>query len=125
MRIIKISAVTIFTKNMKKSCCFYLRMPAFEITYGGSSSEFTTFKISDWPKMYLNIELSLKHAPCHFGRIIFHTDDVDSLYKYLKNDKIISKLGKFETKPKDAKWGERFFHMRDPDNYQLAFATPL
>jgi uncharacterized glyoxalase superfamily protein PhnB len=27
--------------------------------------------------------------------------------------------------PMNASWGERFFHMRDPDGYQLSFAMPV
>ena len=97
----------------------------FELTFGGPFSRFSTFKISDMPKMYLNLELSLEHAGCYFGRIIFHTDDVDALFSYLKNDKTVSNLAKFETEPANASWNERFFHIRDPDGYQISFATPL
>jgi hypothetical protein len=31
----------------------------------------------------------------------------------------------FENEPKDATWGERYFHVREPDGYQLSFATPI
>ena len=131
MKVSKISAVTVFTKNMKDSCMFYSSIPKFEISYGGPDSNFTTFKISQSPDMYLNIELqqqtiekanSLDNEYC---RIIFHTEDVDALYYYLRNDDTISNLGKFETKPTDAEWGERFFQVRDPDGYPIVFATPL
>ena len=27
--------------------------------------------------------------------------------------------------PQDASWGERYFHMRDPDGHELSFAPPL
>jgi catechol 2,3-dioxygenase-like lactoylglutathione lyase family enzyme len=60
-----------------------------------------------------------------FGRIIFHTDDVDGLYQFMKADKFISEIAIFETQPTDAPWGERFFHVRDPDGYQLSFAKPI
>jgi hypothetical protein len=131
MKVSKISAITIFTKNMKNSCMFYSSIPKFEISYGGPDSNFTTFKISQSPDMYLNIEsqqqiiektIDIDNEYC---RIIFHTDDVDALYYYLRNDDIISNLGKFETKPTDAEWGERFFQVRDPDGYPIVFATPL
>ena len=125
MKIKGISAITIFTKNMKAACSFYSRIPTFELIFGGESSDFSTFQVSNSPKMYLNLELSLDHSGCYFGRIIFHTGDVDALFSHLKNDKIISNLAKFETEPTDAPWNERFFHIRDPDGYQLSFATPL
>ena len=128
MKVSKISAVTVFTKNMKDSCMFYSSIPKFEISYGGPDSNFTTFKVSQSPDMYLNIELQQqiteKPSNEHF-RIIFHTEDVDALYYYLRNDDNVSSLGKFETKPMDAEWGERFFQMQDPDGYPIVFATPL
>jgi len=27
--------------------------------------------------------------------------------------------------PRDDKWGERFFHLTDPDGHQPSFASPL
>jgi len=131
MKVSKISAVTIFTKNMKNSCMFYSSIPKFEISYGGPDSNFTTFKISQSPDMYLNIELQHKITEKansignEYCRIIFHTEDVDALYYYLRNDDSFSSLGKFETKPADAEWGERFFQVQDPDGYPIVFATPI
>jgi len=55
------------------------------------------------------------------GRIIFHTEDVDGLYSHFKNDASISELVSFENEPT----GERFFHIGDPDGYQLSFAMPM
>ena len=126
MKVTKISAITIFVKNMKDSCMFYSSIPKFEISYGGPDSNFTTFKISQSPDMYLNIEsLSSKQKIENTCRIIFHTEDVDALYYYLRNDETVSNLGKFETKPTDADWGERYFQMRDPNGYEIVFATPI
>jgi hypothetical protein len=51
---------------------------------------------------------------------------VDGLYFYLNEGNNILKLISFENQPKDALWGERFFHIRDPDGYQqLSFAKPV
>jgi uncharacterized glyoxalase superfamily protein PhnB len=30
-----------------------------------------------------------------------------------------------DTAPRDAEWGERFFHLTDPDGHELSFARPL
>jgi len=136
MKITKISAITIFTKDMKKSCMFYSSIPKFELSYGGPDSNFSTFKISQSPDMYLNIEsisskqkvekvMSARSWKHDFCRIIFHTEDVDALYYYLKNDEEVSNLGKFENKPIDADWGERYFQMCDPDGNPVVFATPI
>ena len=83
--------------------------------------------------LYLNLELRTKtnNTTTHvdnrrnFGRIIFHTQDVDELYSHFKSDASLSELISFENEPTDALWGERYFHIRDPDGYQLSFATPM
>ena len=43
----------------------------------------------------------------------------------MQKSKTIPKLINFEGEPVDAKWGERYFHVLDPDGYRLSFATPL
>ncbi len=43
----------------------------------------------------------------------------------MKNDKAISESVTFETEPAETSWGERFFHVRESDSYQLSFAHPL
>jgi catechol 2,3-dioxygenase-like lactoylglutathione lyase family enzyme len=126
-----ISAVTLLIKNMKTSCSFYSQIPGFKLVYGGSSNDtFTTFEIGKRiPKDYLNLELyhatTNNYARKHFGRIIFHTEDVDKLYSYMKSNHNVSNIISFEDEPKDASWGERFFHIREPDGYQLSFAMPI
>jgi uncharacterized glyoxalase superfamily protein PhnB len=30
-----------------------------------------------------------------------------------------------QSPPHDATWGERYFHVSDPDGHELSFATPL
>ena len=124
MKVSKISAVTLLVSNMKRSVDFYSKIPDFKIVYGGSEAQFTSFLIDNVVKSYLNLKLNKTHST-DFGRIIFYTEDVDDLFAYMQDDKIISELGKFESKPQDATWGERFFHMLDPDGYKLSFATPL
>lgn len=136
MRVYRISAVTLSVKNMEKSCRFYSIIPGFKVTYGGSYSDsFTTFEIGEGStyKMYLNLEVknNIDSTICDhsdkmdFGRIIFYSEDVDKLYSRFTNDASISELVSFENEPLNASWGERFFHMRDPDGYQLSFAMPI
>ena len=124
MRVEKISAVTLSVSDMKKSIEFYSKIPNFKIVYGGSDSKFTSFMIEDVTKSYLNLKLSKMDSP-NFGRIIFYVDNVDELFAYMENDETISRLCKLESKPEDAIWDERFFHMLDPDGYKLSFATPI
>ena len=124
MKVTKISAVTLPVSDMKKSVDFYSKIPNFKIVYGGSDSQFTSFLIEDTTKSYLNLKLNEARQP-NFGRIIFYVDNVDDLFAYMENDGTISRLGKLESKPEDAEWGERFFHALDPDGYKLSFATPI
>ena len=124
MKVSKISAVTLLVSDMKRSVDFYSKIPNFKMVYGGSEAQFTSFLIDDAVKSYLNLKLGKTHST-DFGRIIFYTDDVDELFAYMENDETISGLGKLESKPQDATWGERFFHALDPDGYKMSFATPI
>lgn len=124
MKVTKISAVTLLISDMKKSVEFYSKIPNFNLVYGSSDSQFTSFLIDDMSKSYLNLKLKKTHST-DFGRIIFYVDDVDKIFTYMQNDETISILGKLESKPQDATWGERFFHVLDPDGYRLSFATPI
>jgi len=144
MKIYKISAVTLIVENMERSCRFYSQVPGFKLVYGSSDDTFTTFEIEEEEehksKMCLNLELGTNNnreppnhiaendngwKRQHFGRIIFHTEDVDRLYSYFKNNDSISNLISFENEPTNAAWGERYFHIREPDGYQLSFAEPI
>lgn len=141
MKVHKISAITLRIKEMERSCHFYSQIPGFRLVYGGSINDnFSTYEIGELnsSKIYLNLELIrqtnnrdddddviINSSRKDFGRIIFHTDDVDKLYDYFKNNKSISDEIIFETAPNNAPWGERYFHIREPDGYQLSFAKPL
>ena len=124
MKVTKISAVTLPVSDMKKSVDFYSKIPNFKMVYGGTDSQFTSFLIEDTAKSYLNLKLHRVHS-AGSGRIIFYVDNVDDLFTYMQNDETISRLGKLESKPQDAVWGERFFHVLDPDRNKLSFATPI
>ena len=126
MKVSKISAVTLLVSDMKRSVDFYSKIPNFKIVYGGSDSWFTSFLIDDVAKSYINLRINeVSTEATHWSRIVFYVDDVDELFAYMENDETISVLGKLESKPENASWGERFFHMLDPDGYKLSFATPI
>jgi uncharacterized glyoxalase superfamily protein PhnB len=44
---------------------------------------------------------------------------VDASWRHLTD------LGLRPERPQDAPWGERYFHMRDPDGHEQSFARPL
>jgi uncharacterized glyoxalase superfamily protein PhnB len=51
--------------------------------------------------------------------LIFHVSDVDRFWPYL------TEKGFHPDSPRDALWGERYFHVSDPDGRELSFARPL
>ena len=55
-----------------------------------------------------------------WDRVIFHVADVDALYQGA-----LSAGLRPEAVPCDAPWGERYFHLTDPDGHELSFARPL
>ena len=112
-----ISAVTFATPDMARAVRFYEGL-GFRIAYGGESDAFTSFRVG-------NGSLNLARAddrPPSIGRVrvIFHVDDVDAMYA-----RIVARGFTPEAPPRDAAWGERFFHMTDPDGNALSFARPL
>jgi hypothetical protein len=113
---------------MRKSRLFYSKIPGLTLCYGGQGENFGSFEILNRShRSYLNLELSArnyKHTSKNFVRIIFHTTDVDRLYTGLRKDRELSRLIVFENEPTNAAWGERSFQIRNPDGYQISFATP-
>jgi len=55
-----------------------------------------------------------------WGRVIFYVADVDALY-----ERALAAGYQPTTAPRDAEWGECFFHLMDPDGDELSFASPL
>jgi catechol 2,3-dioxygenase-like lactoylglutathione lyase family enzyme len=112
----KISAVTLRVANMEASVRFYKEVLGLEIVYGGEGSNFTSLRTNDGNTI-LNLEYG--NPDIQWGRLIFHVSDVDRFWAYL------TEKGFHPDGPRDASWGERYFHMRDPDGHELSFARPL
>jgi catechol 2,3-dioxygenase-like lactoylglutathione lyase family enzyme len=110
-----INAVTLVTADMDVSCAFYAAM-GFERVVGGPGTAFTTYQVGDG---FLNVQLDPGHAPIPaiWGRVIFWVGDVDATYQ-----RALAHGCTPETVPADAPWGERYFHLRDPDGHELSFA---
>jgi len=69
-------------------------------------SYFTSLRTKDGDTI-LNLEHG--NAGIQWGRLIFHVSDVDRFWAYL------TEKGFYPDSPHDASWGERYFHMPDPD----------
>lgn len=70
--------------------------------------------------MFNLIEPSAERRWSWWGRVIFYVTDVDALYELA-----LAAGYQPATVPLDAEWGERFFHVVDPDGHELSFARPL
>jgi catechol 2,3-dioxygenase-like lactoylglutathione lyase family enzyme len=113
-----ISAVTLLTTDMRTSVRFYQAL-GFEILYGGVDAEFTSFQAGTG---FLNLQVTTdgQSRESIWGRVVFWVDDVDEMYQ-----RVLVAGYEPETQPADATWGERYFHVRDPDGHELSFARPL
>jgi len=110
-----ISAVTLFTADMARAVRFY-RALGFPLRFGGEEAGFTSFCVGPG---YLNLAPGTPPGRL-WGRTIFYVSDVDAMYRRVRAAGIQA-----QTAPADAPWGERYFHVRDPDGHELSFARPL
>ncbi len=114
----RISAVTLHIAAMARSVAFYEAL-GFNRLYGGPEAAFTSFRAGGG---FLNLQLDAASPSPHvvWGRVIFWVGDVDAMY-----ERALAAGLRTETAPADAPWGERYFHIRDPDGHELSFARPL
>jgi catechol 2,3-dioxygenase-like lactoylglutathione lyase family enzyme len=112
-----ISALTLFVSAMPRSVAFYEAL-GFDLFYGGSDTEFSSFRVGD---SYLNLALAgSPRMGTLWGRAIIYVGDVDAMFERAQAAGIEPLFA-----PRDASWGERYFHLRDPDGHELSFAHPL
>jgi catechol 2,3-dioxygenase-like lactoylglutathione lyase family enzyme len=112
-----ISAVTLATHDMPRAVRFY-RLLELPLAHGGEDADFTSFRAGD---NFLNlIAQPAERRWSWWGRLIFYHSDVDALYASLVAAGIHP-----DSAPRDAPWGERFFHLTDPDGHELSLACPL
>ena len=117
MNVKQISAVTLKVGDMARSVHFYKDILGLDILYGSKNAYFSSLRPAGAKDVILNLEQG--PAIAGWGRLIFYVKDVDELWVYLKEK------GFSTEKPRDAEWGERYFHLLDPDGHELSFAQPL
>ena len=117
-RVESISAVTFAVTDMARSVVFYDGL-GFERLYGGGAEPFTSYRVGEG---FVNLQLdpSWQPGPVVWGRTVFWVDDVDAMY-----DQVVAAGATPSMPPSDAAWGERYFHVLDPDGHELSFARPL
>jgi len=127
MPIESINAITLVTRDMKTSVQFYEAL-GFRLVYGGPASRFSSLAGSG--DCFVNLTRedeardTVSGTPAgggrFWGRVILHVTDVDALFARAREAGFET-----ETRPRDAAWGERYFHIRDPDGHELSFAKRL
>jgi catechol 2,3-dioxygenase-like lactoylglutathione lyase family enzyme len=113
-----ISAITLLTAAMGEAVRFYQAL-GFHLLYGGRDALFTSFRVGE---SFLNLQLDPTGSGRRtiWGRVVFWVQDVDMMYRRALDAGFVA-----ETTPANAPWGERFFHILDPDGHELSFARPI
>jgi catechol 2,3-dioxygenase-like lactoylglutathione lyase family enzyme len=115
MHIQHISAVTLAVQDMGRSVAFYQAI-GLDILYGGAQATFTSFRLGD---TFLNLILTPAYDGFWWGRLILRVEKVDELHA------AFTAMGVQAEPPRDGPWGERYFHLKDPDGHELSFAQLL
>ncbi len=111
-----LSAITLATHDMGRSVRFYEAL-GLPLKVGGANALFTSFVLGE---SFLNL-IAETHGPINWwGRVIIHVSDVDGMYQKALDAGLAPAFA-----PRDARWGERYFHLVDPDGHELSFARPL
>ena len=116
-----ISAVTFVTRKMRESVKFYSAL-GFSLARGDEVSTFSTFRVG---AQYLNLsvepgEPTKSEGQASWGRIIFYVGDVDHIYARAVRADLEPSFS-----PRNAIWGERYFHILDPDGNEVSFARRI
>jgi catechol 2,3-dioxygenase-like lactoylglutathione lyase family enzyme len=112
-----ISAITLATRDMARAVAFYEAL-GFVRAFGGTEAGFTSFRAGSG---FLNLTSVPGDTTWPgWGRAIFHVADVDAFYARACSAGLAPSFA-----PRDAAWGERYFHIVDPDGHELSFARPL
>lgn len=115
-KVLTLSAVTLATRDMARAVRFYEAL-GFPLKYGGPSETFTSFEFGG---TFLNLIADERAPAAWWGRVIVYVSDVDGIYR-----KALAAGLEPEFAPLDAPWGERYFHVVDPDGHEISFARPL
>ncbi len=113
----KVSAITLKVAHLEASVRFYREVLGMELLYSGANPGFSSLRIPGTEFPIINLQQG--RTAVRWGRMIFHVADVDAFWTHLKEK------GFEPDSPENGSWGERYFHMHDPDGHELSFARPL
>ena len=115
--ITSLNALTLATRDLDRAVAFYSAL-GFALVKSNADVGFATFRVGG---QHLNITAEQPAVDVRWwGRAIFYVDDVDAMYARVKQAGFAP-----QSAPRDAPWGERYFHLTDPDGHELSFARPL
>ena len=119
---LSLNALTLATCDMNKSVPFYTKL-GLTITFGGPDADFTT--LSHNHDLHINLFHNEEYKPpetegARWGRCVIHVSDVDDLYRIAIDEGLRPKFP-----PRNASWGERYFHIIDPMGHELSFAKRI
>ena len=121
-RIESLSAVTFTVSDIARSVRFYEAL-GFVHQPGAAVAGFASFVLGGGGGggvCYLNLLEGPHDRLEGWGRVIVYVSDVDAMYRKALAAGLTPSLT-----PSDAPWGERYFHLVDPDGHELSFAKPL
>lgn len=116
MEMAEINAVTLAVTDMAVSFAFYHSI-GWELAYGGPDASFTSFRVG---ANFVNLNAGEGPPAGPWGRVIIHVPSPDEMWQRLRDAGYEPEFA-----PRDASWGERYFHVRDPDGHELSFARRL
>lgn len=110
-----LSAVTFAVRCMARAVAFYEKL-GFTLTYGGPQARFSSLQAGE---AFVNLVLTPDYQARWWGRAIFRVDDATAMHQ-----RAVAQ-GLRPQPVRDGSWGERFFHLTDPDGHELSFAQLL
>jgi len=112
MSVTNITGVTFAVSNMARTVDFYRRL-GFILAHGDEHTEFTTLRAHN---ALVHLVLRPGYEGQWWGRTIFRVDSADAQFVEAKS------AGLEPDEPRNSAWGERYFHITDPDGHELSFA---
>ena len=117
MPVESLSAITLATRDIATALRFY-ELLGFRVIWSASDGSFATINAGT---ALINLSRTTPDANWgDWGRYILHVDDVDAVHT-----RLIEAGYRPEMAPSDASWGERYFHILDPDGHEVSIAKPL
>ena len=113
----ELNAITLVVRSMERSVLFYEAL-GFPVIFGGPAAPFTSLQHGN---NFLNLQLEIDGPELvHWGRPVFFVPDPDHVHRAAVSAGLTP-----HAEPQDASWGERYFHITDPDGHELSFARRL